>query len=234
MAPPDQAAARKSVRWVWLVLLPILPLALFCAIFGPFLIQESIARRLESRGVLIIYAISPAKWYQRWLHPVPGFQHFGVRLAEARLQVGDPQTSHLLPQIMRDIRALRVPIHVELTGSKQFHEDLRQLHSARVTIVITRDHPIPAADMRLLQTLPELNCLVLTGCQLDREAFEVIGELPGIETLFLEGTTITDEDIPALLRLKKLQSLSLSNTQVSDSAKENLLEKFPNLDLTDD
>lgn len=234
MAPPDQAATRKPMHWAWLVLVPLLPLVVFCVICGPFLIQESIVRRLEERGVWIVYATPPAKWHQRWLRQVSRFQHFGMTLTEAKLTIEDAQTSQLLPQIMQDLRALPVRIHVDLSGSKQVHEDLQQLQSARVVAVSLRDHPIRAADARLLKALPDLKGLALTRCQLDRAAFQVIGELSGIEELYLEGTNIADADVPALLRLKDLWLISLSNTQVSDAAKEKLLEKFPNLDLTDD
>ena len=96
------------------------------------------------------------------------------------------------------------------------------------------DLEIVGVDIFVNEFTPEMTALILTRCEIDRDAFKVIGELAEIEVLYFEGTNIIDEDIPALLPLEKLWLISLSNTQVSDAAKEKLLKKFPNLDLTDD
>jgi len=218
----------------WLLLVPVLLIAAFCVVFGPFLWEQSIVRRLEANHVQVVYANAAGFWNQPWLRAVPGFQHYGKKLTLAFVNCEQPQTRAGLPQIAKDIRSLRTELDVDLTGSTDLTRDLSLFRSSRIGTLKVRHQEVRARDIAILQTLADLKELHLSNCLLENPDFEEISRLSQLAILTLDGTSISDSSLLPLRRLNKLVFLSLSNTQVSDDAKAQLQDALPNLELTDD
>lgn len=226
--------ARRLGCSAWLLLMPVLLIAAFCVVFGPFLWEQAIVRRLEANDVQVVYVNAAGYWNQPWLRAVPGFQHYGKTLILAFVNCDQPQTRAELPQIARDLRSLRMEIDVDLTGSTDLTRDLSLLRSSRIGTLKVRQQEVRARDIAIVQTLADLKELHLSNCQLDNPAFEEISRLNQLTILTLDGTSISDSSLLPLRRLNKLVFLSLSNTQVSDDAKAQLQDALPHLELTDD
>lgn len=241
MPATQTSTARRRIRWRWVITPPILLLAVLCVLFAPYLEREETVRRLHEHGVSVFYGETHGSlphFSYRFIRAVPGMQHYGLPVVAADVYVLPIIRDHL-PQIVRDLESLQIPVELTLEPSTDLTQDLKLLQSKCIVDVCFAARPdnkpiIPQEAVSLLRGMPHLETLSLMYCELDRQAFSEIGNLPSLKALHLDQSSVTDPDLSAFAKLSNLNYLSLSNTYVSDSAKERLQTALPRLDLTDD
>lgn len=222
---------KKPLRWAWFVVPPVLLIAVLLGCFGPHLVREAIIRRLEAQGTEVFFAI-PA--HPHWLTAIPGLKHFQMPVHIVEAKISSKDEAARLPQLLRDIRAIGGSLGIDLTGADDLVRDVERLSGSKVWNVVVDGRNISGAALRPLKNASALTALCLTQCTFDAEAFAELGQLKDLQLLILDGSTVSDEDLRRLHRLPKLKSISLSNMQISESAKEELCQAIPNLDLADD
>ena len=235
MTHPATSTAHRLIRWSWIAVPPVLLLLVWCVLFGPHFQKQAAIRRLNAAGVAVFYtSTSRPQWVYEWLAKVPGLETYGNPIVAIDVDINPPVRSEDLAQLVPDLRLLRVPLTVTLTASTQLIQDLEALTTLRIHRLTINQREVPAAAIRLLREMPQLDILDLHGCQLDPQAIAEIGELHLVQELSLDQTPITDEGLRPLARLPQLVSLSLTGAEVSDGAKEELCRRLPQLQITDD
>jgi Leucine Rich repeat len=87
---------------------------------------------------------------------------------------------------------------------------------------------ITDADLKHLETLIQLQTLVLDGTQITDDGLEHLNGMKQLQSLYLDDTTVTDAGLEHLKGMIELQQLSLARTKVTDVGLENL-KGFPQL-----
>ncbi|MES2793442.1 MAG: hypothetical protein V4719_27770 [Planctomycetota bacterium] len=216
----------------------VLIVTALCILLGPYFWRQAIAGNLRTHGVrfyyIEVFPNSPSHFLRR-VRKLPGMEDYGKRRQFAEMGIRKGLKTEHLPQIMKDLSALDVGLAiVNLTGSVNLTRDVELSQSKIVCRLIIEHSEISAAAVRLMQGMPSLGVLNLSGSQLNHLAFQELGALTGLRELVLDQASVTDVDLQTLTKLSNLKHLSLSNTEVSDTAKAELQQALPDLQITDD
>jgi len=84
------------------------------------------------------------------------------------------------------------------------------------------------AELALLDNLPNLLCLIHSGCGVTDAGLRHVAGLTELGSLNLSGTQVTDSGLRQLTRLTKLKYLDLSGTQVTGDGVKGLQRALPN------
>lgn len=232
------ASPHKPTRWwIWIVVPPVVVVTGLSIWLGPYILEEKITRRLEKHDVVFYYKDESKVRHPPiylWLRRMTGLRSIGNPAQQSWVFIDEKLTGKPLQDIAKDLRFLALPMRVHVTHSGSIAGDLETLPRELITDLGIRDLEVPATAVRVIQGMKRLRDLELTGCQLDRQAFEGLGALTELKHLVLDQTTVTDDDLVPLAKLSNLTLLTLSNTQVSDAAKEKLNKSLPNLEISDD
>jgi len=160
-----------------------------------------------------------------------------------REQIGLDPDDELMSDLLWSITHLVIPETVETLDDLSRFSGLRSLTIQNVS----------GLDFAVLNQVPSLQELDLSGCTLSSNALEAIGTLPELQKLTLNGCALTDitafaqlteltelnlanntlEDIGVISLMPQLTILSLSNNPLSSIAALSNCKKLSYLDITD-
>ena len=81
MSETETSPRKGSPRWVWLVVPPAALLAIFVALFGPYIQREITVNRLRANGVTVSIALRriPGRDLTDYIQLIPGLGHNGCQ-----------------------------------------------------------------------------------------------------------------------------------------------------------
>ena len=139
--------------------------------------------------------------------------------ATVREQLGLSEDDVLMSDLLWSITHLTLPETVTDLSDLSYFTGLQSLTIQNIS----------GLDFSILQQLPALEELDLSGCTISSNSLEAIGSLVELQRLVLNGCALTD--ITAFSQLTKLQELQLSNNSLEDVGVVSLMLDLQTLTL---
>lgn len=107
---------------------------------------------------------------------------------------------------------------VDLAGTEAGDREMAYLESLPdLEVLVLRDTHVTDAGLEHLRPLAALSYLDLHGTQIGDAGLEIVGRLVNLEDVDLSQTAVGDAGLAELTGLPRLRSLDLSQTQVGDA-----------------
>ncbi|MBK9142411.1 MAG: protein kinase [Candidatus Melainabacteria bacterium] len=137
------------------------------------------------------------------------------RVADLGLTVcGRPDEFYKALCGLRELRSLTV------AGARL--ADIAPLSGARVSRLELRNSDACGSDVLALDRVPGIKRLVLTGCKIDQDFFEQLGEHGDIRDLTLAECRLTGRQIAQIESLKRLELLTIRDVPLKDDARQRI------------
>jgi type II secretory pathway pseudopilin PulG len=93
-----------------------------------------------------------------------------------------------------------------------------------ITVHVYPNTNITDADLALLKTFPNLQCLYINRSSITDAGLKNLSALTRLQFLYLDRPCISDEGLRSLQNLAQLRELDLSKTQITDGSLKQLRE----------
>lgn len=144
-------------------------------------------------------------------------------------------TTEAVREMTNHLEALDFTIALILPNSDVSEVDFSSLASSnRLISIDLTNTSVNGEQLEQLALSTRLDTLILSGTKLTEADWQALTKMTHLRTLIIDSTTAGDQLVPILLKLESLDYLSASNTDLTESALEQLLKKYPNLEVTDD
>ncbi len=124
------------------------------------------------------------------------------------------------------VRSLRIYVPLEDASLCQTISILDQL-----TDLELQGRKIDNACLKEIVQSSSLRSLLLNDTRITDVGISELCKLSNLETLSLQGAAITDEALPVLGKLSSLQHLFVGNTMISQSALEEFIRQYPDINV---
>lgn len=222
----------------WVVLVCIMTLLAGFRVGLPYYRMWKLIAAIDRDGGSVVLKPVGPKWLHRpGADPATRFVScFFKQLADVDLsREFSASRSEATPALLAALAEYQTVRRLDLSGRLMDEADCRQLRRLQGLELLNLSHSgLTDGGLRNLEGLLRLTELSLAGTLVSDEGLQTLKAFPKLRTLAVDGTEIGDAGLESLKSLPRLQTLTVSQTNISESGVQELLQSFPNLNVSDD